>query len=275
MVFFVCESCNESLKKNQVSSHANRCKNCAAVTCVDCNVTFWGDDFMKHTSCVSEAERYEGSTFRGVKKADMDASAPSSGGKKTTKKMNPQDSWMSLIMDVAGENDAPPSIKVHLSELAQYSNIPRKEKQFKNFAINSLRGVGRNDKLVTEIYHFLDGVRVKRKEAADAENKVLKDAEKEKQDKVKAEIKKKEEDAEKEITKKRKREEGGKPLDDHKDIAKKIKKALKNLSSSSPVKFSELAKLTSLSKEIVKLACTSNKKKFVVNGKRVSLITKE
>ena len=72
MVFFVCEGCNESLKKNAVSAHAARCRSCDAVTCVDCNVTFWGDDFMYHTSCVSEAERYEGSTFRGVRKADYE-----------------------------------------------------------------------------------------------------------------------------------------------------------------------------------------------------------
>ena len=52
MVFFVCEGCNESLKKNQVDKHASRCHNCYAVTCVDCNVTFYGDDFRAHTSCI-------------------------------------------------------------------------------------------------------------------------------------------------------------------------------------------------------------------------------
>ena len=35
MVFFVCEGCNESMKKNQVDKHASRCRSCHAVTCVD------------------------------------------------------------------------------------------------------------------------------------------------------------------------------------------------------------------------------------------------
>jgi cell growth-regulating nucleolar protein len=57
MVFFVCEGCNESLKKNQVDKHAGRCRSCWAVTCVDCNVTFPEDTYRAHTSCVSEAQR--------------------------------------------------------------------------------------------------------------------------------------------------------------------------------------------------------------------------
>jgi hypothetical protein len=42
MVFFVCDGCNESLKKNQVDKHAMKCRDCWAVTCVDCSVTFPG-----------------------------------------------------------------------------------------------------------------------------------------------------------------------------------------------------------------------------------------
>jgi cell growth-regulating nucleolar protein len=65
MVFFVCEGCNETLKKNQVDRHAQRCKSCYAVTCVDCQVTFPGDDYAAHTTCISEAEKYEKSIYKG------------------------------------------------------------------------------------------------------------------------------------------------------------------------------------------------------------------
>jgi cell growth-regulating nucleolar protein len=65
MVFFVCEGCNESLKKNQVDKHAMKCHGCWAVTCVDCSVTFPGNDYAAHTSCVSEAQKYEGSLYKG------------------------------------------------------------------------------------------------------------------------------------------------------------------------------------------------------------------
>ena len=81
MVFFVCDSCNETLKKNQVDKHAQRCRSCASVTCVDCSKTFWGDDYAQHTSCISEAEKYEGSLFR----------------EKTKKKMNPQEIWNAIV----------------------------------------------------------------------------------------------------------------------------------------------------------------------------------
>ena len=74
MVFFVCEGCNESLKKNQVDKHASRCHNCYAVTCVDCNVTFYGDDFRAHTSCISEAEKYD--TMGRVRSMSLDQVEP-------------------------------------------------------------------------------------------------------------------------------------------------------------------------------------------------------
>eukprot|EP01036_Dinobryon_divergens_P041039 gene41039-54363_t len=65
MVFFVCEGCNETLKKNQVDKHAQRCRSCHSVTCVDCQVTFPGDEYVQHVTCISEAEKYEKSLFKG------------------------------------------------------------------------------------------------------------------------------------------------------------------------------------------------------------------
>lgn len=66
MVFFVCEGCNETMKKNQVDKHAARCKSCHAVTCVDCSVSFYGNDYVAHTTCVSEAEKYEKTLYKGT-----------------------------------------------------------------------------------------------------------------------------------------------------------------------------------------------------------------
>jgi hypothetical protein len=34
MVFFVCEGCNETVKKNQVEKHVFKCKNCYAGLCL-------------------------------------------------------------------------------------------------------------------------------------------------------------------------------------------------------------------------------------------------
>jgi cell growth-regulating nucleolar protein len=74
MVFFVCEGCNETLKRNQVDIHALKCRACHAVTCVDCSVTFHGNDYVSHVTCVSEAEKYEKTLY-----------------KEKAKKLNPQE----------------------------------------------------------------------------------------------------------------------------------------------------------------------------------------
>ena len=69
MVFFTCDGCGETLKKNQVDAHASRCRNCYAVreirfgfseltcsginlislffqqvSCVDCSISFYGGE---------------------------------------------------------------------------------------------------------------------------------------------------------------------------------------------------------------------------------------
>ena len=42
MVFFCCDGCGATLKKSQVDAHAYKCRQCESVSCVDCNVSFWG-----------------------------------------------------------------------------------------------------------------------------------------------------------------------------------------------------------------------------------------
>ena len=42
MVFFICDGCGDTLKKNQVDSHVNRCRQCYSVSCMDCFVQFFG-----------------------------------------------------------------------------------------------------------------------------------------------------------------------------------------------------------------------------------------
>ena len=124
MVFFVCETCNETLKKNQVEKHSFRCRNCAGVTCVDCSQTFSIDDYAKHTSCISEAEKYEKTLYKG----------------KVQTKVNPQDIWMSLINEAASrKTEASPAVAPILQKLTELDNVPRNKNKFLNFAKNSLR----------------------------------------------------------------------------------------------------------------------------------------
>ncbi|CAB9508795.1 Cell growth-regulating nucleolar protein [Seminavis robusta] len=121
MVFFTCDGCGETLKKSQVDGHANRCRRCDSVSCVDCSICFYGDDYRSHTSCSM---------------TEVDNLVASRGGNNKSKKLSPQEAWMELLN--SSVSTAPPSIQWHLQQMVQLDNVPRKEKQFRNFAINSL-----------------------------------------------------------------------------------------------------------------------------------------
>lgn len=46
MVTFLCDGCNETIKKNKVDAHAAKCHSCYAVSCVDCSVSFPGGQLL-------------------------------------------------------------------------------------------------------------------------------------------------------------------------------------------------------------------------------------
>jgi len=144
MVFFVCEYCNETVKKNQVDKHVLKCRNCYAVTCVDCSQSFYGNDYINHTVCVTEAEKYEKTLYKP----------------KNNIKKNPQEIWNNLI-DTATNSDniknAPNQIKQYLSRIKELTNVPRNKKKFINFSKNSLKLY--NDLLLENIWSYLDGFR--------------------------------------------------------------------------------------------------------------------
>ncbi|CAJ1954418.1 unnamed protein product [Cylindrotheca closterium] len=141
MVFFCCDGCGETFKKSKVDTHAARCRQCASVSCVDCSVSFFGDDYRAHTSCISEAERYEGKLYK-------------------PKKRNPQEEWMDIVETCA--QSAPAHLKNYLETMTDLDNIPRKEKQFRNFTMNSLNLRGRGEAIVGEVWNLLKAEREKR-----------------------------------------------------------------------------------------------------------------
>lgn len=52
--------------KKKLSTHQSQCRG-AYFTCIDCSTTFLNNDHVKHTSCITEAEKYEGALYRGKK----------------------------------------------------------------------------------------------------------------------------------------------------------------------------------------------------------------
>ncbi|PYH96890.1 hypothetical protein BO71DRAFT_396677 [Aspergillus ellipticus CBS 707.79] len=63
MVSFSCEACGDILTKKKLDPHRNQCRG-ASYTCIDCMVHFWGTEYRSHTSCMSEAQKYQGALYR-------------------------------------------------------------------------------------------------------------------------------------------------------------------------------------------------------------------
>eukprot|EP00911_Craspedida_sp_UC1_P002522 UC1_evm1s1873 len=91
---------------------------------MDCGKDFEGDAYKSHTSCISEAQKYQGSLFQGVR------NSVSKGAAK-------QERWVENLLKLGAESKNP-RLSGYMSQLAGYTNIPRKEKKFINFAKNSL-----------------------------------------------------------------------------------------------------------------------------------------
>lgn len=125
MVSFICDACGNTVKKNQVEKHYQTvCRNCSVLSCIDCGVDFPGDAYITHTSCISEAEKYQGHLYQPKDKENK-------GDAK-------QKQWIKQVQGATGNvND--PKLKALLEKLSDYSNIPRKKKKFENFCKNSVK----------------------------------------------------------------------------------------------------------------------------------------
>jgi cell growth-regulating nucleolar protein len=123
MVFFICEVCNECIKKPKVEQHSSVCRSAWVFCCMDCGERFEGPAYKAHTSCMSEAQRYEGKFY--VPKENK-------GEKK-------QQSWMeSVLSRLESADPKHAGLKPYMERLTQYDNLPRKKAKFTNFAKNSL-----------------------------------------------------------------------------------------------------------------------------------------
>lgn len=57
MPSFVCDYCQETLKKAKLDQHAQRCRQ-AVFSCIDCHTNFKGTDYRAHFSCITEVQKY-------------------------------------------------------------------------------------------------------------------------------------------------------------------------------------------------------------------------
>lgn len=124
MVFFNCNACGESLKKNQVEKHyLSKCRRCEVLSCVDCGKEFWGDSYQTHTKCISEEEKYSGKNFVA----------------KVNKGEVKQEQWIQKVQSAIQKASADPQLKNVLKRLEEFPNVPRKKAKFQNFLKCSMR----------------------------------------------------------------------------------------------------------------------------------------
>lgn len=58
MPSFVCDKCQETLKKPKLDMHTQKCRG-ASFSCIDCYKSFKGVEYRQHFSCITESEKYE------------------------------------------------------------------------------------------------------------------------------------------------------------------------------------------------------------------------
>ncbi|KAL9708618.1 hypothetical protein Ac2012v2_008167 [Leucoagaricus gongylophorus] len=66
MVSFQCHNCGDVVKKPKLDQHWSRCH--GGFDCIDCSTSFHSPtEYKIHTSCISEAEKYQKSLYKGPK----------------------------------------------------------------------------------------------------------------------------------------------------------------------------------------------------------------
>lgn len=141
MVFFTCNACGQAIKKNQVEKHYTlQCRNCEVLSCMDCGKDFYGDQYLQHTKCISEEEKYGGKDFK-----------PKSSSNKGEIK---QQEWINHIKETIATTKVRPILERLLEQIITYPNVPRKKIKFQNFVKNCLKY---NDtKLIEEAWEIFN-----------------------------------------------------------------------------------------------------------------------
>ncbi|KAI0302676.1 hypothetical protein BC826DRAFT_985647 [Russula brevipes] len=87
MVSFQCDACTDVVKKPKLDRHHGQCR--SSFTCIDCSATFAGPAQWKgHTSCVTEAEKYQKSLYKGPKRGSGPGNESQRNSNSQAKPMN-------------------------------------------------------------------------------------------------------------------------------------------------------------------------------------------
>ncbi|ORY23051.1 hypothetical protein BCR39DRAFT_550169 [Naematelia encephala] len=110
MVSFQCDGCADTVKKPKLDQHRQRCW--ASFTCLDCSTTFQGQTYKSHTSCVTEAEKYQGALYKAPKKGQTKPQPPAAP------------SVAEPVSTAPSPSAAPSTSTIHPSRLGQVGSAP-------------------------------------------------------------------------------------------------------------------------------------------------------
>ncbi|XP_058801200.1 uncharacterized protein C16C10.8 [Phymastichus coffea] len=143
MVVFTCNNCGDSLQKPKVAKHYQfQCRTAPFLTCVDCFKDFRGNEYVAHTKCITENERYGGKNY-----------IPKPSQNKGERK---QQAWINVVQNVlANSTTLTVPERNLLSSIAKHENIPRKKAKFLNF-INNISGNRVNMTIVSSVWDKME-----------------------------------------------------------------------------------------------------------------------
>ncbi|XP_054013424.1 cell growth-regulating nucleolar protein [Hylaeus anthracinus] len=143
MVVFTCNNCGETLQKPKVAKHYEfQCRTAPFLTCVDCFKDFRGEEYIAHTKCITEAQRYGGKDY-----------VPKAGTNKGERK---QQEWINIVNNILNSKvNLSNAERSFLNTLSKYENIPRKKGKFLNFVKNAL-GHKTNPEVVEKVWNIME-----------------------------------------------------------------------------------------------------------------------
>ena len=121
------------MTKKAVEKHRSQCRG-ASFTCLDCMVHFHGTDYRAHTSCISEAQKYQGHLYREKDKKSRGDKRKSIIADDNSQAMVPRrayvedapegdDSQAIAVIDVPPRAPTPPSAIEPVGELPENVNV--------------------------------------------------------------------------------------------------------------------------------------------------------
>ncbi|PVU92710.1 hypothetical protein BB561_003666 [Smittium simulii] len=165
MVSFVCNYCQETIKKPKLDQHKQRCRN-ATFSCIDCGVDFVGNSYREHTSCISEDQKYMGNLYKQKKKNNKNNSQNNDNQNQQKKKQNNNN------IAVKDSNTAKNSaLNTSSANINKVSNNPSNSMELFNLKVKKLQSAQTQE--MNELGMDEEGIALKRKNQDNTEESVV------------------------------------------------------------------------------------------------------